>query len=342
MAPLEAGDQLVDELGEADAAMRSWAQLLQKRAVHGFQTLDDAVDLADAVGDLGGARIFQLIGDGLDRRRIGGDAEQAGAGLVVQLVGDLAALLFLHRDQLPVEPAIFLPRHIERLGQRVEAIGDDGELLHLRRLKARGIMAILEFQHAAREIGERIEQAAEHDIEHAENDGIEHEPDDGKRIEILPGLGDLVGRLADDHDWVRVLRGDHAHGTANELRPNQGREPARRLRRFVVAGLRRNDAELAHLIHEQDPDVAQMLQLQWKLILQLIAFAPRIEVLDGGGDEALSHFERGLDLDARGGPGVEDRHRNGEQRCEEVDQADRDEKLSADWPIVPKLLQHGL
>ena len=82
-------------------------------------------------------RIGHLIGDGLDRGRIGGDAEQAGTGLVMQLVGDLAPLLLLHGDELAVEPAIFLAGDVERLGERVEAAGDDGELLDLRRIGRR-------------------------------------------------------------------------------------------------------------------------------------------------------------------------------------------------------------
>ena len=43
----------------------------------------------------------------------------------------------------------------------------------------------------------------------------------------MPGLGDLVGRLADDDDRARALDGDHAHRTADELWPDQAREPGR-------------------------------------------------------------------------------------------------------------------
>ena len=47
---------------------------------------------------------------------------------------------------------------------------------------------------------ERIEHAAEHDIKNGEDERVEREPDDGERGEVVPGLGDLIGRLADDHD----------------------------------------------------------------------------------------------------------------------------------------------
>ena len=135
----------------ADPSMRPGAELLQQRAVHQLQPLDDGENLADAVRDLVRARTVLLIGDGLDGRRVRGDAEQAGTGLVMQLVGDLAPLLLLHGDQLPIQPAVLLPRHFERLGERVEAVGDDGKLLHLRRSQPRGVVTVLELEHAAGE-----------------------------------------------------------------------------------------------------------------------------------------------------------------------------------------------
>ena len=230
----------------------------------------------------------------------------------MQLVGDLAALLLLHGDQLPIEAGVLLPRHIKRFGERIEAVGDDGKLLHLWGLQTRGVMAVLELQHAAGETAKRIEDAAEHHIEHAEDEDIEREPNQGERGEILPGFGDLVGRLADDDHGVGVFGGDHAHGAADQLRTNQRREPARRLRSKVGArriGLRRDHGELSHRVHEQDADVAQMLELQGKLLLELIELALRGEVLDGGADKALGDLEGRLDLDAGGGAGVEDRDR---------------------------------
>ena len=45
---LEAGDQLVEQLGELDAAERAGPELLQQRAVHQLQPLDDGENLADA------------------------------------------------------------------------------------------------------------------------------------------------------------------------------------------------------------------------------------------------------------------------------------------------------
>ena len=54
----------------------------------------------------------------------------------MQLVGDLAPLLLLHGDELAVEPAVLVARGVERAGERVEALGDDGKLLDLRQRQA--------------------------------------------------------------------------------------------------------------------------------------------------------------------------------------------------------------
>ncbi len=94
MATLKPGGQFVDQFTKLDAAKRSWSQLLDQRAVHGFQPIGDRENLADALDDLVDTR-RSMIRHSLDRGRVGGDAEQTWAGFVVKLVGDLAALFFL-------------------------------------------------------------------------------------------------------------------------------------------------------------------------------------------------------------------------------------------------------
>jgi hypothetical protein len=126
------------------------------------------------------------------------------------------------------------------------------------------VVTVLELKQAAGKTRERIEDAAEHHIEHRENQDVEREPDNGERIQILPRLGDLVRRLADDDYRVHVVGGDQSHRAADQLQANQGREPARRLRRARAGALgrrRQQHRELAHDVHEQDADVAQMLEL---------------------------------------------------------------------------------
>ena len=82
----------------------------------------------------------------------------------MQLVGDVAPLLFLHRDELPVEAAILLACEYPALGERVEAVGDDGEFLHLWRGQARRVVPVPEPCHAAGQVLQRVQHPAEHDI----------------------------------------------------------------------------------------------------------------------------------------------------------------------------------
>ena len=116
----------------------------------------------------------------------------------------------------------------------------------------------------------------------------------------MPGLGDLIGRFADDDDGIGMIDGDDPHRATDQLRPHEPGEPGRRLL-FAggrdVRGLRRHDGELADRIHEHDADVAEVLELQGQLLIELAEAVLRGEVLHGGGDEALRHFERGFDLD---------------------------------------------
>ena len=262
----------------------------------------------------------------------------------MQLVGDLAPLLLLHGDELTVEPAVLVARGVERARQRVEALGDDGKLLDLGQPESRRVMAVLEAQHASGEMGERIEHAAEHHIKDAEGQRIEHKPHNGEGREIMPSFCNLVGRLADNRDRGRMIDGDHPHRAANELRPNEPCEPARRL---GVAGaidgrrLRRYDSKLAARVHEHDADMAEMLELQGQLLIELAQAFLRGEVLHGGGDETLRHFERSLDLDPGRRPRVKDRHGAAENRREEIDHPHGDEKLRPYRPVIPKLLQHA-
>ena len=107
MAAAKIVDQVVEQTGQIEMAERPWPELLEQRAVHQLQPLGDRQDLGHAARNLGGAVIRDLGGRGLDRGGIGDDAEQAGAGLVVQLGGDLAPLLLLHRDQLADRAAGF-------------------------------------------------------------------------------------------------------------------------------------------------------------------------------------------------------------------------------------------
>ena len=160
-------------------------------------------------------------------------------------------------------------------------------------------------------------------------------------VEILPGFRDFVGRLADDDHRVGTVDGGNPHGASDELRTDQGHKPARRLG-LTALRHRRHHGELTNRVHEIDAYVAEMLELQRKLLFKLIDLPLRCEILDGGVDEALGNLERCLDFDARGRTGIEDRDRHRHEQSEKVNQPYRDEKLGADRPVIPESLQHVL
>ena len=84
-----------------------------------------------------------------------------------------------------------------------------------------------------------------------------------------------------------------------------------------------------------------MLELQGQLLIELAKPVLRGEVLHGGGDEALRHFERGFDFDPGRRAGVKDGDGAGQERRKEIDHSHGDEKLRPYRPVIPKLLQHA-
>ena len=308
VTPLKARDQLVKKLSDPDPAERARAELLEQRPVHQLQPLGDGQNFADALRDLALASIGKLIGEVFDRGGVRRDAEQARTGFVMELVGNLPPLLLLHGDELPIEAAVLIARRVEGAGKSVEAGGDDGEFLDLGCPQPRGVMAVLQIEHAAREVRERIKDAAKHHIERGENDGLEPEPHERERRKVPPRLGDLIGRLADDDHGVRPLDANDSDGAAYELRAHQSREPARGSWREgdIAVTLGRHNGELPHRVHDQDAHMAKMLQLQGKHFVELIELSLRREILGGGSNKALGNLERGLDLDTRRRSGIED------------------------------------
>src|SRR5262249_22202991 len=87
--------------------------------------------------------------------------------------------------------------------------------------------------------------------------------------------------------------------------------------------------------------MAELLELKGQFRLELVEPVLIGQILHGRSDEALGDFERGFDLDAGRGAGIDDGDDPGEKRCDKVDGTYRDEKLSPDRPVVPKLLQHA-
>src|SRR5690349_25176036 len=91
---------------------------------------------------------------------------------------DLAPLLLLHTDQLAIQPAILIARSAERARKRIEAFGEDAQLLYLWQSKPRRITALLKTEHAPGEMGKRIEEAAEHRVKNEKDQCVKSEPHD--------------------------------------------------------------------------------------------------------------------------------------------------------------------
>ena len=161
----------------------------------------------------------------------------------------------------------------------------------------------------------------------------------------MPGLGDLVGGLSDDHYGTCSLDGDNAHRAADELRPDHPREPGRHIGLdagpLPVRRPRRHEGELTDLVHQHDAHMAQMLELKRQLLIELVSLALGFQVPHGCFDEALSNLQSGLDLDPRRGARVQDRDAAGDERGKKIDRSNGEEKLGSDRPVIPKFLQHG-
>ncbi len=96
---------------------------------------------------------------------------------------------------------------------------------------------------------------------------------------------------------IGLLRRDHFHGTAGELRPHQSGEPTRHVGLWLGRGdfrLRRHHRELAEIVHVHDADMAQMLELQRQFLIELPEPPLRGQIFQSRGDEALRHFDKRL------------------------------------------------
>ena len=109
-------------------AERHRPQPVEHAAIDALQMLDDRQHVARA-RLYACARAPAARRRGRDRPGIGLEAEQARADLVVQLERGAPPLVVLRGDQPVVEPLVLGARGVERLRQRIETVGDGGELL---------------------------------------------------------------------------------------------------------------------------------------------------------------------------------------------------------------------
>ena len=194
------------------------------------------------------------------------------------------------------------------------------QLAHLRLGKARAEVSVLEFLHAAGKTDQRIEQAAEDDVQKRQHHRRDAEPDDRAARDLFPHLAQLIARLADDDNAAAALLAEHdAHLARTDPRADEVGEPLRRaigMHEDVALGalVGRDLNEFAMRVADEDARVAHILQLLGHYLQK-----PRHPV--GGGalddviDELLGEFHRRDDLDldaaARIQHGQQDGHQNG-------------------------------
>ena len=259
---------------------------------------------------------------------IGLEAEQAGADLVVQFERGAAAFVVLGRDEPAAEREILGACGIERAGERIETVGDRSEFQHLGPRQPHLVVAVLEAFEALAQGSERIEHAAEHEVENPDHDEARRAGNGGERHGVLPDLGDLVARLADDlhrADGAAVHR--HGNVVGLDRRPDQRREPARRRRAILVARTRRiGDCNAGRVAHA-DAHVTHGTQLYRQGLEQWLGWDALLDQLHGFAHHQLGEPHRRRDLDARCCTRLEDGDAAGNQGRDPIDRDEHDEKL---------------
>ena len=150
-----------------------------------------------------------------------------------------APLVVLGRDQPMVELLVLAAGGVQRLRERIEAVGDGGKLLRAGSWQPYPIVALLEVGEAAGDAGERIEHPSEQDIENGNDGDVHDQRHRAERDGIAPDLRDLVARLRHDLDRADARPIDHhRHVAACDRRGDQRCKPAWRTltpRRIGVA-----------------------------------------------------------------------------------------------------------
>ena len=303
--------------------------------------LDDRQHVARAVVHGAPGVRGQRGGGRFDRGHIGLEAEQARADLVVQLHGGAPALVVLRGDQPLAQAQVLGARRFERLGERIEPIDQVGELLRLRSRQPHLVVPALEIGETLRELAERIEHAAEQEIQEGDHRDVEHQRGAAERQRVVPDLGDLVLRLGDDLDRAdRLAIDDHRHDAALDRRRDQRGEP----RRHVHVGAQsvgaadartRRQRSAGGVLHD-DAHVTHQPQLRGQIGEEPFRRHLLPHERDRLGHQQLGELHRGGDLDPRRRARGQDRHAARHQHGDHVDQDEDDEQLRPHRAVVPE------
>src|SRR3954469_11897891 len=133
----------------------------------------------------------------------------ARADFVVQLERSAAPLVVLGRDQPMVELLVLAAGGVERLRERIEAVGDGGKLLRAGSWQPYPKVALLEVGEAAGDAGERVKHPSEQEIKNGNDGAVHAQRHRAERDGIAPDLRDLVARLRNDLDRADARPIDH-------------------------------------------------------------------------------------------------------------------------------------
>ena len=319
--------ELAEHLFERDMTERHRPQAVEHAAVDRLQMFDDGQDVAQAGGHGLPGLLGQVAGCTGNRRCIGFQPEQTRTDLVMQFERGAPALVVLRRDQPAIEPQVFRAHRLERDGQRIEVIGDGGQLAGVRLRQPHVIGLMLKVGEAGREHSERIEHTAEQKIEQTDHGDVERDGYDPDRDRIVPDLGDFVGGFADDFDLTEaVAADDHRYIERLDRRVDQSCEPSRRRCALVRASTvgrcrrRRGGNSSARRILHRDPHMAHRPQLRRQGRQELLGRKLLMHEIDGVADQEFRQPHRGGHFDARLRAGPQDRDTAGDEYGDEIDQ----------------------
>ena len=290
--------------------------------------------------------ILKRRGRACDRSRVGLESEQVGTNLVVQLERGAPPLVVLRRDQPMVERFVFGAQGIECLRQRVEPIGDGGELFRPRPLEAHPIIALFQVGEPVDDAAQRAEHPSEQNIENADDGDIHAERNGAERYGVAPHFCDLVAGFRHDLDRPDARRvDDDRHVTARDRRSDQRREP----RRCAIVprcvgganGTAWRERRAGGVLHN-NPHVAHEPQLRAEVGEKFFCRNLLLHEGDSLAHEQLAQLHRRGDLDSRGCAGLEDGHGARHQTRDDVDGNENDEELRADGAAMPQRMRQAL
>jgi hypothetical protein len=178
------------QLGDRDLTERHRPQAIQDAPIDGLKSLDHREHLACTGLE---RRSRQAVPE---RRRVRLKSEQIGPDLVVEVERRLPAFVVLCADQTLAQTAVLRPHRVEDALQRIEALGNDSQLMGLWPRQAHGVIAPPKVEETGGERPQRRKHAAEEQMQDRNAADPNQQRDLGKARRIVPDLGDLVARRA--------------------------------------------------------------------------------------------------------------------------------------------------